>query len=129
MTPASIRARIAASDGSDQGEILQHAYFLLIATIDVPWEERTKRNGQWLKLRRAQAYTDAALLIADAVLMGWEIASSPTYAEVRENPPPAAYDEQPYELTGLTSGAGPTRALAIIDAVCAAVERKDETNG
>ena len=136
MTPASIRALIAASDGSDQGEILQAAWSILIG----PKPERVHGGSdeltKWLNaynpfygMIRARAHTEAALLIAEAVLPGWEVSSSATYAEVRENPPPATYDEQPYELTGLTSGTGTTRALAIIDAVCAAVERKDETNG
>ena len=137
MTPAEIRARIAISDGSDQGEILEAA-FDSFAPQPPNGREHLEDAMRWIALRekmqtflRAQAHTDAALLIAEAALPGWKLAQLGE-AEISMTGWKARFSQQLDELQVEAFAAGrqivitafevnsPTRALAILDAVCAA---------
>ena len=137
MTPATIRALIAASDGSDQGEILNQAFAVLLprpaqrwqgegyAAVTPEWKLWSDAASLFEELFSVGADTDAALVIAEAVLPGWRAVSGPDDCLIQK-----PIDEQRGgRRHGIALGTGPTRALAILDAVCAAVERKDETNG
>ena len=123
MTPAELRALIAASDGSDQGEILEAAYLLLIPKPDwnvdldafVHWDRPYQRFHRMVEIG---AHESAALMIAEAVLPGWGVMSGQRCCRI------TSPNAEKWALQD-----APNRALAIIDAVCAAVERKDETNG
>ena len=122
MTPATLRARIAASDGSDQGEILEAAYEALLGVKW--WQDSRKISYRFKRMFDAEAHTDAALLIAETVLPGWRRLSDGTYEKprfvVELYPPTSPHD-------GIPRGAHDCESLAIIDAVCAAVEKGQET--
>ena len=115
MTPAEIRAPIAASDGSDQGAILEEAWELFAPQWGIAKAFSLARKfGNMLE---AQAHTDAALLIFREALPGWDYAAG-TNANGKGGAchfrAPNSYGVEPTEVEA------PTPALAILDAVCAA---------
>jgi hypothetical protein len=110
MTIADIRARIAASDGSDQAIIFNMALECFFIDDEMRWAEMSMRGGMMID---ADAYTDAALLIAENAFPDHAVKSSPRYAELMHSKHRAKNE----------IGSGETRALAIIDAVCAAKEK------
>lgn len=148
MTPASIRARIAASDGSDEREIISKAFVLLVPEPDGARERLAQRiwrtaDARWDSFcerfykatEDAEAYIDGAFIIAEAVLRGAGLSihdnrSMPNGAFDAIVHPHASFQGYGANYDPIGRGCHPScRALAIIDAVCAAVERKDETNG
>ena len=125
MTPASIRALIAASDGSDQGEILEAAYLLLIPKPDwnvdldafVHWDRPYQRFHRMVEIG---AQESAALLIAEAVLPGCDYTASTILAGKGGTAVIELADGKGFFSEALNDG---TPSLAIIDAVCAAKEK------
>ena len=120
MTPATLRARIAASDGSDQGEILEAAFRLLLPAPKPGGDEYHEWGhvyGRFRAMITCGAQESAALMIAEAVLPGCRVVSWPDYVEIYpdDGTPLPSTDQDP-----IATGDGKTRALAIIDAVCAA---------
>ena len=130
MTPASIRARIAASDGSDQGRILEKAWDCFAPTFPLvkPYDLADLAH-RFMGMVEIGAHESAALLIAEAVLPGCGLSihdnrSMPNGAFDAIVHPHASFQGYGANYDPIGRGChGSCRTLAIIDAVCAAVEK------
>ena len=134
MTPAELRALIAASDEAEETVFVRNEDRILSAAFDAlipkpakicdtdPYSQ-TPEYQDWCRLQArfielSRSPIEAALFIAETVLPG----CAPESRRFRA----ILYTKNPARRH---VGQAKIRWLAIIDALCAAVERKEETNG
>lgn len=136
MTPATLRTRIAASDASDQGEIVNAAYHVLLPKPHIddainPIVDWYTQNQRFNSMCRTLAYTDAPLLFANAALPDIAHISVSTYhgwqggdcSIVMKSQGTRVSEEDFARALIEVELPNGTPAIAIIDAVCAAVEK------
>lgn len=126
MTPATLRTLIAASDGSDQGEILNAAFDVLLpdpynnpdARIQDP--EWSDISAEFAAFTESIGYIEAAVIIAQALLPGCDYMAGTVQGGQGGGCIMRLADGRQLSSETLITG---TPALAILDATCAAIDQ------